>query len=27
LVCSNSVIDTFDFFLRPIPRGPPAHVS
>ena len=27
LVSSNNAIDTFDFFLRPIPRGPPAHVS
>jgi hypothetical protein len=27
LVCSNNTIDTFDFFLRPIPRGPPAHAS
>ena len=27
LVSSNNVIDAFDFFLRPIPRGPPAHTS
>jgi hypothetical protein len=27
LVSSNNVFDAFNFSLRPIPRGPPAHVS